>query len=190
MGFLDGVGERLLGDRLDVPVDGQADVLARARGAFSQYPAHPALVVHLEATEPLLALQDLVVGRLDARLPDDVADLRVRESGGAQLVLGDLARVAQNVRGQASTRVDTDGGLLDSDTRELRRVLDQIRRRLDRDVDLQEARRKTLLFVGCEFLGDVGGRHPDHRREPRDQSGVLRHRGLPRDGHHGAVRDQ
>ena len=95
------LGQRLLGQLLDVEVDGQLHVVALHRRLRAEDAEHPALRVDLELGDPGLAAQGVLVGRLDAGLADLVARLVALLLAGGQFLVVDLADVADDVGGHA-----------------------------------------------------------------------------------------
>ena len=65
----------------------------------------PAQRVHLDPLAAGGAAQELVVGVLDARLPDDVAGLQAPVRGPSQLMRADLADEAEDVGGERTVLV-------------------------------------------------------------------------------------
>jgi hypothetical protein len=80
------------------------------------------------------AAQVGLVGRLDARLTDDLAGEVSLEGGRVQLGLRDLVLVADDVRREAPVRVLADRDRMERDPGELRLVLADVVRGLLRNV--------------------------------------------------------
>ena len=95
-----GDAEALLGRPLHVGVDGQLDALAFARLVAPQHLDLAADAVDGDDAGAVLPHQQIVVGGLDAGLADQRPRLDALERRLFQLLRGDLANVAEQVRGE------------------------------------------------------------------------------------------
>ena len=122
--------ERLLSGLLDVEVDAEPQVAALAGLGLAQVARLHAERVHLHALLAVLAAQEAVVGVLDPRLPDAVAERDAAVAAVLELLLGDLADRAEEVGADLVVRVlaQEDGFRLDA--REVVGVLGEVGRPL------------------------------------------------------------
>ena len=97
--------ERQFRDRLQIQIERQLQVVAgRGLGALEHF-ALAAGTIHHHAALAVDAHQHVVILALEAGFADDVALRIFRELGSVQLLLGDLADVADGVRGEAIARI-------------------------------------------------------------------------------------
>ena len=149
--------ERGLGGGLDSEVERQADVVAR-NGVAMEQSAHDAVgAVDLETRLARHSAQPLLVEQLDAALADLVARAVVLALARVELVLVDLADVAEEVRGERSVRIGAFGNALRLDAREVFGVLadvdDRFLTRLVHDRHGGERREARILYSLVDRLG-------------------------------------
>src|SRR5205085_10230785 len=125
----------LLGHARGVRVDRQLEAAARRGLAERAGRADRASEgVDRDAVPLEAAVQPAVVGRLDARLPDDLARLHVRVLVGLELVLRDLAVQPEELRAEGTLRVLARGERDDVQARERTRALVEELREHPREV--------------------------------------------------------
>src|SRR3954452_12348106 len=116
-----------LARRLDLAIERQHEVVAGLWRRLAERPTGRGPGgVHLHPREAIGAAEDVVVAVLDTGLPDLVARLEPLVAGLLQLVLGDLAYVSVDVRGQRAGGVVADVHALPRTPGVLRLVLPEV----------------------------------------------------------------
>ena len=169
----DSVLERLLGGLLELQVEREAQRVPRLRQRRGDHGA--ARVVGRVHVQPLGAgdaAQVRVVARLDAGLADLVAGLVALLRLALQLARGDLADVAEHLRGERAIRVVPDVAPFDGHAGKLARVLGEVDdHRLARRVTHDDGRER-IAGAPLDARRDLVQRHAGHVREPA-QLGVA-----------------
>jgi hypothetical protein len=189
-------GERALADGLQLGVEREAQRVPGDRVDDAELPLGAAERVDLDPRRAGASAQVAVVLVLDPILADDVAGLEAAIARLLQLLLGDLAGVAEQVGRQGPLRVAADEDPRNLDPWKLGLVLLQVVDELVRDVPLQRHGRvaiegQLLLHrLADPFQGEAGDvREPGQLRPPL----LLLGRELARvdlEGEAGAVADE
>jgi hypothetical protein len=193
----DAVLEGFLGDALKLCVDRQANGVARLR-ELAELPLarHAPERVDEDAAHAGSAAQEAVVDRLDSGLADDVARGVALLRARLELLLRDLADIAEDLRGDRAVVVATPIGLRDLHAGKLGLVLHQVRGLAIADVRVDQDRRQRVtlrarvhfpahvLLSEPEQAGEalehphacVGGNVFERRRpDLHDRAGCVRH---------------
>ena len=180
---LDPERERLLGRALEVDVDRQPDVVARRRELLRLDRAlRPAERVDADLRCAGRAAQVGVEGRLDPRLADLVAGAVVVDRVLLlQLLLRDLADVAEDLGGERLALVVAQVGVDDLDPRELRPVLLEVLHARLADGRLDDDRRQRVAPARLDRLRDVRDRDLQQPRQALHHAvtALLGHVGRP-----------
>src|SRR5581483_2226832 len=114
---VDPVRQRLLGDRLQTPVDVEHQAVSRNRRLGRQLDAGNDLTLRVDddALPSRLAAQVAIVFGLDAVLADDVVHRIALRTQPAVFVRRNLPHVSENGRAPAAVRIVADGLRLDVD---------------------------------------------------------------------------
>ena len=175
----DAVGQGVLGRLLQIGVDCQADVVAGLGELLELTGArHASERVDEDAPDPRQAAKVRVVGRLHPGLADavarGVAALPVRR---IELLLGDLAHVAERLRRDPAIVVVALVGLVDLDAGEVVLVLEEVVDLVLLDVLLDRDRRQEVTLPRGDVGPDVSVWDVQERREaPHDECLALRGR--------------
>ncbi len=157
---------------LQADVDAEPQVLARHRLGDAEHPHHPALRVDLQALQPVVAAQHLVVGLLDPCLADVVAGERAPIGGRLQLVGGDRPEVAEHLRRRGPVPVAAHRHGLGAHPRVAVGVLRELEQHLGPHV-LGHRDGERGAGEGAQPLVDPRARHPEQRGQPVE-GGALR----------------
>ena len=193
VGKVDPVLERPLRRPLEADVEREADVVPRLGRPPLDHVAHDAPErVDAELRRARLAAQVGVERRLDARLADLLACPVALLLQPGELVLRDLADVAEHLRRERAVLVVAQVGADDRDAAELVRALLQRRHLLLVHGRLDEDRRQRVVPALLERLRQLRQRHAQHLREPLQHRvaallGQIGHSNLDRRAGH--VRD-
>ena len=177
-------GDRALARALHRLVDRQHEVVAGGRLALGETPAgRLAGGVDLHAALAVGSAQQAVVGELDPVLADLVAGLERLVARILELLLVDLAGVAEQVRGERALRIAAHVDALDRHPREAVLILAQEVDRVVVDVTAQGRRAgRARLRLGADLVANLvraqAGDLADAREQPRASLGVLRQVGL------------
>ena len=190
----DAVGDRLLRRPLQPDVEREPDGVARHPELLHLERAlRPAERVDAELRPPRRAAEVLVERRFHARLTDTVAGAVALVHLRLQLVLRDLADVAEHLGGERLVLVVPQERGHDRDARELRLVLLQVERPLGRHGRPHRDRRQRIALPSLDRLRDLRRRHAEDRGEALHHpvAALLRHVGGPElDDGAGDVRDE
>src|ERR671914_287873 len=150
----DPVGERVLSRALQLGVQGQPQSVPRDRLRAKERGARrPAERVDAEAREPRLSAQELVVRTFDPALADAVAEAVAAEL--LQLILRDLADLAEQLSRQGAVAVAAYVRVLDADAGELRlALLEELHLGLGRS-SLDRDGRDGIALVPLDLPRDV-----------------------------------
>ncbi len=165
--------ESVLGGLLQVRVDGQANVVAGLGELLELAGARDAAEgVHEDAPDTRQPAQVGVVGRLDAGLPDPVAARVVLPLRRVELLLGDLAHVAERLRRDPALVVVALVGLVDLDAGEVVLMLEEVRDLVLGDVLLDRDRRQEVVFPRGDVAPDLAVRNLEEGGEPVEDEGL------------------
>src|SRR5665647_3563039 len=155
---VDGVPERLLGLRLHLGVDGRHQRVARLRRTAARHGSAlrgPPVSIHLDLGHTVATAQPAVVRPLEPLDTDDVAGRVALEVLLFELIGRDLPYVPEHMRRQGAVPVRAEVVLLDHDSRESLRMLQDVRDDALVDVLLHDRE----IEADYVLSHDIGPRH-------------------------------